>query len=524
MQRRNNLLEFRRRSLQPEGAPAGGVSAPPASNGNEPGFASFADYADHVATGFRARRTEISDRKVAIAFAIAEFVAILAASLFAGLGYHLYLGGDAGRFDLYAMFSLLFATVYSIIMLAGDRYRILALYDRNQMLRDALLRFVTAFSVVVCLKFMLKQSDDYSRVTLLLQFVLGAGALYQVRASGHRLLAWATKFGMVRARRVILVGADDAVLSFARHFQPWNDGIHVVGVSTLPQARFGAMIESGGTLEAPERDKLANDCRRAQPDDIILVLPWDAERLIRDISLTLASVPAAIHIAPERMISWVQEPNFTSIGKVTTLSVIREPLGTSDHIVKRLFDIVASGLGLLVAAPAMLLAALAIKLQDGGPIFFRQQRHGFNQDRFDILKFRTMTVAPDDGEFRQATKADSRITPIGRFLRATNIDELPQLLNVLRGDMSLVGPRPHAVQHNEQFEDRITLYARRHNVRPGITGWAQVNGFRGPTDTLEKMDQRVDHDLYYIDNWSLWLDLRILVLTVLSRRAYRNAH
>jgi exopolysaccharide biosynthesis polyprenyl glycosylphosphotransferase len=240
--------------------------------------------------------------------------------------------------------------------------------------------------------------------------------------------------------------------------------------------------------------------------------------------LTVSSVPAAIHVAPERMISWLQAPNYTAVGNTTTLSIIREPLTTTEQMMKRLFDIALSAGALIALSPVLILAAVAIKLQDNGPVFFRQKRHGFNQDPFEILKFRTMTQAASTGEFVQAQKNDNRITWIGRLLRRSNIDELPQLINVLKGDMSLVGPRPHALAHNEAFEDRITLYARRHNVRPGITGWAQVNGHRGPTDTLEKMDNRVDHDLYYIDNWSLLLDLRIIVMTVFARRAYRNAH
>jgi lipopolysaccharide/colanic/teichoic acid biosynthesis glycosyltransferase len=156
-------------------------------------------------------------------------------------------------------------------------------------------------------------------------------------------------------------------------------------------------------------------------------------------------------------------------------------------------------------------------------VFFRQRRYGFNQQPFRIIKFRTMTTLDDGDVVPQATNDDRRVTRVGRFLRRWNIDELPQLVNVLKGDMSLVGPRPHALSHNREYERKISLYARRHNVRPGITGWAQVNGFRGCTDTDDKMRQRVDHDLYYIDNWSILLDLRILLLTVFSRRAYRNA-
>jgi lipopolysaccharide/colanic/teichoic acid biosynthesis glycosyltransferase len=164
-----------------------------------------------------------------------------------------------------------------------------------------------------------------------------------------------------------------------------------------------------------------------------------------------------------------------------------------------------------------------VKLNSRGPAFFLQRRYGFNQQPFRILKFRTMLTMDDGDVVRQATKADPRITPVGRFLRRWNIDELPQLVNVLRGEMSLVGPRPHALAHDHEYERRIALYARRHNVKPGITGWAQVNGFRGETSTDEKMKGRVEMDLHYIDKWSIWMDLSIILQTVFSPKAYRNA-
>ncbi len=179
---------------------------------------------------------------------------------------------------------------------------------------------------------------------------------------------------------------------------------------------------------------------------------------------------------------------------------------------------------LLLLTPLLLLAALAIKFDSTGPVFFLQRRYGFNQRTFQIIKFRTMRTLEDGSVVPQARKADPRVTRIGAWLRRWNIDELPQLFNVIKGDMSLIGPRPHALSHNREYERRIAFYARRHNVKPGITGWAQIHGFRGETDTDEKMQKRVEHDLYYIDNWSLALDLQIMLRTVVSPRSYRNAY
>jgi lipopolysaccharide/colanic/teichoic acid biosynthesis glycosyltransferase len=167
---------------------------------------------------------------------------------------------------------------------------------------------------------------------------------------------------------------------------------------------------------------------------------------------------------------------------------------------------------------------IAIKLDSPGPVFFRQTRHGFNNAPIRVFKFRSMTVMEDGDAFRQAIRGDQRITRVGRVLRRTNIDELPQLFNVLLGDMSIVGPRPHATAHNQMFEQLISTFSRRHIVKPGITGWAQVNGYRGETDTLDKMRQRVEYDLHYIDNWSFLFDMKIIVMTIFSKSVYVNAY
>jgi len=204
---------------------------------------------------------------------------------------------------------------------------------------------------------------------------------------------------------------------------------------------------------------------------------------------------------------------------MASLQLTRAPLNWAERTVKRLFDVTAAAGVLIALSPLLVLTALAILIESGRPLFFRQRRYGFNQQEFRIIKFRTMTTLDDGEVVRQARRNDPRITRLGRTLRKWNIDELPQLVNVLKGDMSLVGPRPHALSHNREYEQKIARYARRHNVAPGITGWAQVNGLRGETDTDDKMRARVAHDLYYIENWSLWLDLRILIWTVWSRGA-----
>jgi undecaprenyl-phosphate galactose phosphotransferase/putative colanic acid biosynthesis UDP-glucose lipid carrier transferase len=202
----------------------------------------------------------------------------------------------------------------------------------------------------------------------------------------------------------------------------------------------------------------------------------------------------------------------------------RAPLSELQRFVKRVMDVTVASLGLIFFMPLMALAAIAIRLDSPGPIIFRQTRKGFNGKQFVILKFRTMRVQENGSDVVQAERKDTRVTTIGRLLRSSSIDELPQLLNVFRGDMSLIGPRPHALAHDNYFEMMLSDYAFRHHVKPGITGWAQCNGARGATPTIEHVAKRVQLDLWYIDNWSIWLDLLILIRTAFEVLRKRNAY
>jgi exopolysaccharide biosynthesis polyprenyl glycosylphosphotransferase len=211
------------------------------------------------------------------------------------------------------------------------------------------------------------------------------------------------------------------------------------------------------------------------------------------------------------------------LGDVVSFELQRAPLSAGERATKRAFDIAAATLGLLAIAPFLLAVALAVWIELRGPVLFQQARGGFNGRAFQILKFRTMRVMEDGSMITQATSNDHRLTRVGRWLRRSSVDELPQLINVLRGEMSLVGPRPHALAHDVQYSQLISNYPYRHHVKPGITGWAQVNGFRGETPTVTLMKRRVELDLWYVTNWSFWLDLRILVRTVLEICRSRNA-
>jgi exopolysaccharide biosynthesis polyprenyl glycosylphosphotransferase len=246
---------------------------------------------------------------------------------------------------------------------------------------------------------------------------------------------------------------------------------------------------------------------------------------VRMADIASAAIPSTgHHVAPSESADLLAAARVVELDHTVTLQVSQPPLSMLDRATKCVFDCVVASVVLLVLSPLMLLVAIAIKLDSRGPVLCRQKRRGYNNKTIQVFKFRTMRGFESGEKLVQATPGDRRVTRIGRVLRRTNIDELPQLINVLLGEMSIVGPRPHATAHNEMFEKRISVFSRRHVVKPGITGWAQVNGCRGEADTLEKMQRRVEYDLYYIDNWSLLFDLRIIVTTLLSESSYVNAY
>jgi Undecaprenyl-phosphate glucose phosphotransferase len=260
-------------------------------------------------------------------------------------------------------------------------------------------------------------------------------------------------------------------------------------------------------------------------DEVVVALPWAGGTELNAVLKKLKVVPVNVKICPD-YVGWsLPTIGFHLLGGIPMLAALERPLSGWSLVAKAIEDRVLAAIALVVFAPLLALIALAVKLDSPGPVFFRQKRYGFANNEFTVFKFRTMRhAAAEDPNVPQARRGDPRVTRIGGFLRRTSLDELPQLFNVLLGDMSLVGPRPHAVAHNVQFAQIIDDYLSRHRVKPGITGWAQINGLRGETDTPEKMRARVQHDLYYIDNWSLLLDLKILLLTPFHGFINKNAY
>ena len=259
-------------------------------------------------------------------------------------------------------------------------------------------------------------------------------------------------------------------------------------------------------------DEAIHFARSNSVDCVLLALPWSDASRRSLICERLQSIPIRVSLLPDQHVDAVFSTS-RRLAPECTVDLQRPPLSSSELAVKRVFDLLVASALLLALAPLFLLVGLLIKLDSSGPVFFSQRRRGFNGQDFRIFKFRTMHVMEDGQVVAQARRDDPRVTRVGRILRSTSIDELPQLLNVLYGQMSLVGPRPHAVAHDDGYTKMIANYALRQHVKPGLTGWAQVNGYRGETAQMELMERRVECDLWYIKNWSFWLDLRILVRT-----------
>jgi putative colanic acid biosynthesis UDP-glucose lipid carrier transferase len=378
--------------------------------------------------------------------------------------------------------------------------------------------------------FFLKVSEDFSRVTALLWFAFAPVTLLLWRTSMRLFLQEMRARGR-NTRTVAIVGATDAGERIAREVRenPWF-GLRIVGFF---DDRNEARTQTSGDAHEPAEtlagirgnfDALLASAKRGDIDTIYVALPLRAEYRIRALLARLADTTASVHVVTDLLLSDLLQAGFSSVGDVPVLTVYETPFEGVNSWLKRAEDVlVGTAILALIAVPMVVIAA-AIKLTSRGSVFFRQTRYGLNGQPIRVLKFRTMTVCEDGASVTQATLGDARITRLGGFLRRMSLDELPQFLNVLTGEMSIVGPRPHAVAHNELYRSQIPGYMLRHKVKPGITGWAQVNGWRGETDTLDKMSKRVDHDLAYIRGWNLWLDLRIILMTVFGRAAWRNAH
>lgn len=389
---------------------------------------------------------------------------------------------------------------------------------------------ITAWSVTFCVllavAFLFKISDTYSRAWAVSWFVGTSVALVIGRLTLRRWvrgLAVAGRF----ANRTVILGAGEQGRRLAGYLQRHGDvNTKIIGFADDRRSRVPR--ESEGIPVLGSVDNLIHMIRQDQVDQVVVALPWTADLRLREVVRKLERTPVSIRLAPDLAAFSFPDRSFIKVGRLPLMRLFDRPISGWSFILKSLEDrLIAAGL-LIGLMPLFALVALAIKIDSPGPVFFRQKRYGFNHNLFDCWKFRTMHQHKTDANAEVLTsRGDVRVTRVGRFLRRTSIDELPQLINVLTGDMSLVGPRPHATAAKADgrlYEDAVDAYAARHRVKPGITGWAQVNGWRGETDTVEKIERRVEYDLFYIENWSLFFDLQILIRTAFVVVGDREAY
>jgi Undecaprenyl-phosphate glucose phosphotransferase len=324
---------------------------------------------------------------------------------------------------------------------------------------------------------------------------------------------------VIGRRNVLLIGEPEELQ--ARDFEQLVD-FYGIGSG----ARFAISGGEDGRLNAEDMrivERAVEYARESNAEEAMVAMSWGHRTRLDDLCAELRALPLSARLLPDRQIRAVVSFPSGYFEHLLQVELQRAPLTLAERTTKRLIDVALAGLGLVVLSPVLAVVALLIRMESPGPVVFRQRRIGFNGQEFTIYKFRTMRVHEDDGSVTQATRGDARVTRLGRFLRAASIDELPQLLNVLSGEMSLVGPRPHALAHDYEFEKRLADYAFRRHVKPGITGWAQCNGSRGPTPTEADVRKRVELDLWYVTNWSIWLDAYILVKTIFVLPNQKNA-
>lgn len=392
-------------------------------------------------------------------------------------------------------------------------------------LRKTVIHWFIALSIVALMGNIMQVDGSIVDGHRVLWFSLGCGLLITYRILLRFLLANLRAKGF-NSRKVAIAGAgklgsqlhDNIIsntslgLTFSGYY---DDDLNLCAnrASSMP------VLQVIGALEL-----LVEDCKQGKIDRVYITLPMRAEKRIKWLISELSDTTASVYIVPDIFTFELLNARNDVIGGIPTISIHDSPIEGSNAIFKRIEDIVFSSLILLLISPVLLMIAVAIKVTSKGPVLFKQIRYGIDGKPIKVWKFRSMNVMENGEKVVQAIKNDARFTPIGAFLRSSSLDELPQFINVLQGRMSIVGPRPHAVSHNEEYRKLVSGYMLRHKVKPGITGWAQINGWRGETDTLDKMEKRIEFDLDYIRNWSVVFDIRIIFLTVFTVFVDKNAY
>jgi putative colanic acid biosynthesis UDP-glucose lipid carrier transferase len=443
---------------------------------------------------------------------------IFSASVLSGLAYQLYAGGSPDDLAQYGALGAMAAVLFIAVGKSRNRYNASELLTLTSQVRQTAIEWIAIFLFLAAIGFAMKMGASFSRGATIIFLLSGLAALIVQRILWRVILADGLAVRKFSGRKIALIADQEAATdsglleALSRHGLQLAHHFILPGVAESEQRRKAVIAEAISSIRGSDIEEVVVSANLAH---------WPE---LNGLFSKLRVLPIPVNLVPVGPASDLFKLPSHTIGDTVTIELQRGPRTWFERFVKRTTDLVIAGAALFLLFPLILLTAIAIKLDSPGPVLFKQRRCGFNGRQFYIYKFRSMTVLEDGDRILQAQPNDNRITGVGSWLRRMSIDELPQLLNVLGGEMSIVGPRPHAVAHDDHFDKLVGKYAYRHHVKPGITGLAQVKGYRGQTRTMSDIEQRIALDLWYIDNWSLGLDFKILLMTVIEIFQGRNAY
>lgn len=460
----------------------------------------------------------ISYRAVAPLAMLCDALIIIAMGIGSGVAYHLETIGISGDVEQFAGFAAVVAALFIAAAKSRDAYELSELLNFKTQIWRVSINWVVIFLFLTSVAFAMKVGGNFSRGATLSFAASGILALIGARVMWRVYLADGLAVRRFSGRKVALIAEQTSlsdpgfVESLTRH------GLQLSHQFVLPAEPMDAKHRKAIISQA------VASVRGSNIEEIVVGANLENWPELNSLLAELRVLPLPVNLVPVGPMSDLFKLSSHTIGDAVTIELQRGPRTLPERFVKRVFDLVVASVAVLLLMPLFVMTAIAIKIDSPGPVIFRQRRRGFNGRQFHILKFRTMSVV-EDGETIVAAKVnDHRVTRVGNWLRRTSIDELPQLFNVLQGTMSIVGPRPHAVAHDTQFDKQVSKYAYRHHVNPGLTGWAQVNGYRGELRSVADIEQRVKYDLWYIDSWSLALDFKIVLMTIVEIVRGENAY
>lgn len=455
--------------------------------------------------------------------AVAEAIVIFTAGIVSIAIYNAGISSDVGATNSISLGVVVIASLtYVTLSCLTGGYQPRARMRRRSAVVSALRIWGATLGFLALSAFLFKVSADFSRATVLIYAALGAMSVATLRACWPSLVRRAVERDLIFVTNVLVLrvhGASDGQLAGSQ------DSLQELRASGLrPVAWDEVSIDASDEDFASTLSMIDDQLRAGRVEQIVILAERDAVARLGAIVDRLRVFPLPVRFVLDTVTRDIMRRRMTKAGSLVLAEWQRAPLSEGERALKRLLDISVALIALFVLSPLLVLTAMLVRLDSPGPVLFRQTRRGFGGKTFPILKFRSMTVAENGAIVVQAKKNDTRITRVGRVIRRTSIDELPQIWNVLRGDMSIVGPRPHAVAHDDYYSRLIEEYAFRHHAKPGLTGWAQVKGFRGETPQIESMKARIENDIWYIDNWSIWLDISIIIRTVLVVLRQKTAY